>query len=141
MPSGLRALWLLAACLNLGCGALGVHEATSISLPADAHLLPARVRRLTNLELERSVSALTGLDAKLAAELPPDVRQEGYTPNANQDVSAAWATRYGALASELATRAARSQSLRLSTCSEPRAAACRASTVRELGRRALIQLR
>ena len=53
-------------------------------------LLPARVRRLSNLELERAVQSLTGVASfELAKELPPDVRQEGYTPNAKQDDPAA----------------------------------------------------
>jgi hypothetical protein len=99
-------------------------------------LLPARIRRLTNLELERSLTALTGLDVALAAELPPDVRQEGYTPNAEQDVSATWAARYSALVREIARRAVREKLSLLAPCAGSGGDTCRASIVARLGRRA-----
>src|SRR5688572_24401324 len=105
-----RALAGLALCLSVlgsGCGGLNsAPAAPSVTLPKQAKLLPARMRRLTNLELERSWSALVGVNVALAAELPPDVRQEGYTPNAKQDVSSAWAMRYAQLSRDLAERAA-----------------------------------
>jgi hypothetical protein len=109
-----RLRWLgsvLVAAVVAGCGGGAFRKANApepplTSLPRGAKLLPARIRRLTNLEVERSVAALTGLDVALAEELPPDVRQEGYTPNAAQDVSAAWAARYSALVREAARRAA-----------------------------------
>ncbi len=138
-----RALPLLVLALSAlrtlsGCAALGASSATSQSydLPAGATLLPARVRRLTNLELERSVTALLGKTALLADELPPDVRSDGYTPNANQDVSAAWAMRYSALVGELAERAARERLAELAPCSSSVSDACRRETVEKLSRRA-----
>jgi hypothetical protein len=106
-----------------------------VSLAKDAKLLPARTRRLSNLEVERSVQAITGLDATLASELPPDVRQEGYTRSAQQDVSTTWATRYDALASALASRAAR-ENPGLTSCHDFADATCRARVVAELGERA-----
>jgi hypothetical protein len=106
-------------------------------LDPGARLLPARIRRLTNLEIERSLAALTGLDVAIAAELPPDVRQEGYTPNAAQDVSAAWAARYAALVREIAERAVRDRLSTLAPCAGTgEGAACGASLVARLGRRA-----
>lgn len=107
-----------------------------MSLPAGSKLLPARTRRLTNLEVERSLAALTGMKSPVAAELPPDVRQEGYTPNANQDVSAAWATRYSGLVRELAERAGQQRAQQLAGCSDAEKPACRRRVVSELGLRA-----
>ena len=131
----LDALLLLSSSLALGgCAAPGGAGARTpqVSLPAQAALLPARTRRLSNLELERSVAALTGLPLSLATELPPDVRQEGYTPNAGQDVSSAWASRYSALVALQVQRAVR-ENRRLSSCRELESGACRARLVRELG--------
>src|SRR5690242_8221843 len=134
----MQRLWaaVLLASLELGCSALGSSGPTQASLQPTAKLLPARTRRLTNLEVERSVAALTGLPVSLATELPPDVRQEGYTPNANQDVSTAWATRYSALVRELAERAAVQKTVKLAACPELSAQVCRADRVKELGLRA-----
>lgn len=97
---------LFVCCSTLGCATQSGLSEPQVSLPEGAKLLPARARRLTNFELDNSLSRLTGLELSLAPQLPRDVRQEGYTPNANQDVSSAWAARYSALVSELSTRAA-----------------------------------
>jgi len=120
--------------LLLGCGANGLHGVSTprVSLAKGAKLLPARARRLSNFELENSLKRLTDLTVSVAVELPPDVRQEGYSPNANQDVSSAWATRYSTLVSELATRAAQQLS-HDGGCSEL-SAACRTARVQQLGR-------
>jgi hypothetical protein len=69
----------------------------------------------------------------LVSELPPDVRQEGYTRNANQDVSSAWAGRYETLVTSLASRAAQAP---LVGGGDLKDATCRERTVRELGLRA-----
>src|SRR3954462_2703594 len=133
------ALLLTCACSfgSAGCGALGGRGASTpeVSLPRGSKLLPARTRRLTNLEVERAVRELTGLEVAVAKELPPDIRQEGYTPNVKQDVSTTWATRYGALIAALSARAARDQAT-LAGCQDFGAAACRANVVAELGLRA-----
>lgn len=134
MGPRLRALLFGWALLGGGCtasGQPGLH-APRVSLPSGATLLPARARRLTNFELENSLARLTNLPVVIASELPPDVRQEGYTPNANQDVSSAWATRYSALVGELAPRAA-AQMLRARSC-QNLGAACSGPQVRMLGR-------
>lgn len=134
--------WALLLELSLlvaswGCASPAARSAaeTPSELAPTAKLLPTRVRRLTNLELERSLAAFTGLELSVAGELPPDVRQEGYTPNANQDVSAAWATRYATLVRELSARAARDRP-ELAPCRELGQASCRARLTSELGQRA-----
>jgi hypothetical protein len=102
-------------------------------------LLPARVRRLTNIELERTVSALVGAEVALAAELPPDVRQEDYTPNAEQGAPAQWATRLDALAREIAKETAEKRLGTLVPCAANATAAdrrCASELVTTLGRRA-----
>jgi len=124
-------------CGGAGCTLLGARPAATprVSLAQGSKLLPTRTRRLTNLEVERSLAAFTGLEVTLARELPPEVRQEGYTPNVRQDVSTTWATRYRALAATLAERAAR-QGTTLAGCHDLGDATCRAKVVAELGARA-----
>jgi hypothetical protein len=122
----------LLALLGAGCGIARGAATPEITLPQQARLLPARTRRLTNLELERSWSVLLGRDAKLAAELPPDVRQEGYTPNAKQDVSTAWASRYAQLVRELAPDAAAHYAAR-ARCWSVIQRSCRDVVVEQLG--------
>ena len=132
------SLLLVAGCAltSVGCGAGAASNAVpKVSLATNAELLPARTRRLTNHEVERSVADLTGLPISFADELPPDVRQEGYTPNVNQDVSSAWASRYQALIAELAARAVRAGQAFVG-CRKLDAASCREQAVRELGLRA-----
>ena len=123
---------LFVCCSTLGCAAQGGLSEPQVSLPEGAKLLPTRARRLTNFELDNSLSRLTGLEVALAPQLPRDVRQEGYTPNANQDVSSAWAARYSALVDELATRAA-SKLVERSSCHDL-GPACRKLQVQRLGR-------
>jgi len=134
MRSSLCAVLLGSALVVLGCatgGARGI-SAAHARLEPGAKLLPARARRLSNFELENSLARVTGLPATIARDLPPDVRQEGYTPNARQDVSSAWATRYSGLISELAGRAAKKIG-KDAGCHEL-SAPCRAQRVAELGR-------
>ena len=107
--------------------------------PSSGRLLPARVRRLTNLELERTVSALVGAPVELAARLPADARQEDFTPNADQGVPASWATRLDALAREIAAKTANERLASLAPCSataDPKSGACANQLVMALGRRA-----
>jgi hypothetical protein len=68
-----------------------------------------------------------GAPERLSLELPPDVRRDGYTPNADQDVPAAWAVRYSALVREIAERAVKERSQQLTAGGDP---------AFELGRRA-----
>ena len=130
----LRALSVCCAVSAAGCatpGALGLSE-PQVSLPEGAKLLPTRARRLSNFELDNSLSRATGLEVSLAPQLPRDVRQEGYSPNANQDVSSAWAARYSTLVGELSTRGA-SKLAQASDCRDL-SPTCRALRVRKLGR-------
>lgn len=131
-----RLAWLglLGASLSLGGCATGgsAGRSSQVSLPQGTALLPARTRRLTNHELEQSLVAFSGQVVKLADELPPDVRQEGYTPNAAQDVSTAWASRYAALVHDVAARCARQ--LPGSARCHDLGAACRTQRVEQLGR-------
>ncbi len=88
-----------------GCAAAPSHVDAPIVIAANAKRLPTRVRRLTNLEYERTVSQLLGYSVEVARRLPPDVRQEGYTENVAQAVPATWAARLDDLARELAHEA------------------------------------
>ncbi len=101
--------------------------------PKEGRLLPARVRRLSNIELQRSVHDLLGLETSLAERLPPDVRQEGYTPNAEQSMPATTAVRWASLADELAAEAVQQGLERFVGCD---GAACRDAFISRVGRRA-----
>ncbi len=101
--------------------------------PKEGRLLPARVRRLSNIELQRSVHDLLGLETSLAERLPPDVRQEGYTPNAEQSMPATTAVRWASLADELAAEAVQQGLERFVDCD---GAACRDAFISRVGRRA-----
>ncbi len=136
----MRWLWATALGLTLtgfGCGGAAQRGAAraDLELAPAAELLPARARRLSNLELERSLTAFIGSPTRIASELPPDIRQEGYTPNAIQDISAAWATSYASLVRELAERRALDRP-ELAPCRGLERADCRTRTVSELGERA-----
>jgi hypothetical protein len=133
---GPRVLASLLGLVVAGCASAVSQHSALPNVAPNAQLLPTRIRRLTNLELERSVAAFTRLDVSIAAELPPEVRQEGYTPNAAQDVSAAWATRYTALVHELTARAPSQQLRQLLPCTDANAPACRMRIARELSERA-----
>jgi hypothetical protein len=89
-----------------GCGPSSVAPPPRLAAaPVHAHLLPARMRRLTNVEYEQTMSALLGAPVNVAERLPPEVRQEGYTSNAGQTVPSAWAARADALSREEVHRA------------------------------------
>lgn len=124
------AAWLLLTSL-LGSGCAGARKTPVVSLEENAKLLPARTRRLSNWELERSVAELLGTPVNLAPELPPDIRQEGYTRNVAQDVSSTWASRYSALVAAAAADATPNL-----PCSDFTDGACREESVRALGLRA-----
>jgi Protein of unknown function (DUF1592)/Protein of unknown function (DUF1588)/Protein of unknown function (DUF1595)/Protein of unknown function (DUF1587) len=105
---------------------------------ADLVLLPARLRRLTNAEYERAVDAVVGAPERVADMLPPDVRQDGYTPNAAQSVPSAWQASVDAVARQVAHRAIAQHLDRLAPCAADatRAGACAAELVETVGRRA-----
>jgi hypothetical protein len=132
------ALGTLVALATTGCVDRPAVSPTP-ALSSNARLLPARVRRLTNLELERTVSALVGRPVDLAARLPPDARQEGFSPNADQGAPAQWATRYQALAREIAEKTSRAELARVVPCAahaDARNPGCARDLVQSLGKRA-----
>ncbi len=105
-------------------------------VPATGPRLPARIRRLTNVELERTVSELVGASEPLADKLPPDVRQEGYTPNADQTAPSAWATRLDAIVRDVARRAVSERQASLFPCGAAPSAGCTGAWIDAFGLRA-----
>jgi hypothetical protein len=114
----LSAAALALASAGFGCSPSSVAPQPRVAAPAatHAHFLPARLRRLTNVEYEQTVSALLGAPVSIADRLPPEVRQEGYTSNGAQTVPSAWAARADAIAREEARRAATERLDRIAPC-------------------------
>jgi len=89
----------LAALVLAGCA----HTTQAIAPPpVPTGLLPTRLRRLSNAELERSVDTWLGITSRLAQTLPPDARQDGYTVHAEASHPPLTATRLARLAPQLA---------------------------------------
>ncbi|HEX9294301.1 MAG TPA: DUF1592 domain-containing protein [Polyangiaceae bacterium] len=126
----------LAASLGPGCNRAPARSPGSAERAQQGNLIPARVRRLSNVEYERTVSELVGATENIAARLPPDVRQEGYTVNADQAVPAAWNERLAAVAREVAHRAVEQRLDRLAPCAKSGAPSCVEEWIDTLGRRA-----
>jgi hypothetical protein len=105
---------------------------------ADAVLLPARLRRLSNIEYERTVADLLGKRYDIAARLPPDARQEGYTRSGSLALSASVGPQLSALASELAADSVKERLALLAPCARAGHAqrACEDRTIDALGARA-----
>ena len=123
----------------LGCVDRPSESPRGAAAAAPARLLPARVRRLTNHEIESTVSALVGAPVELAERLPPDVRQDGFSPNAEQDAPVAWTTRLDALARDIARTATTERHAELAPCAAsatPNDRACADDLIARLGRRA-----
>jgi hypothetical protein len=137
--SGVGLLGLVAALGSPVSGCARVPPSTPDTHPSglaarSRTLLPVRVRRLTNAEYEQTVSELLGVREPVAAKLPPDVRQEGYTANAAQIVPSSWAVRLEAVARDIAHRAVADHLHDLAPCAgKP---GCEASFVQAFGRRA-----
>jgi uncharacterized protein DUF1592/uncharacterized protein DUF1588/uncharacterized protein DUF1595/uncharacterized protein DUF1587 len=123
------------AVLVMGCGR-STSNAVAPAPGGQVILLPARLRRLTNAEYERTVSEVVGADEHVADKLPPDVRQEGYTPNSEQAVPSAWAAGLDAIAREVAHRAVDERLEALVPCARSHPGSCPAELVETLGRRA-----
>ena len=107
----------VAICTVVGCRPQGADAPAPVALPADARLIPARLRRLSNAEYEKAASDLLGESVQVQRLLPPDVRQDGFTLNAAQPVPAAHATRLATLARELAHTSVERNLTRLIPCS------------------------
>jgi len=94
------------------------------------------VRRLSNFEYERSASDLLRGRVSIAGELPPDVRQAGYTRNAEQVVSTESLARLDALTLGLAHEAVDARLNELAPCAASARTDCPTQVVEDLGRRA-----
>jgi hypothetical protein len=129
------ALLVMTALVAAGCNRAPPHAPAPTAHPPAA-LLPARVRRLTNVEYERTVSELVAAPEHIADLLPPDVRKEGFTINADQAVPSAWAARLDSLAREVAHRTVTERLEKLVPCAKAPGAACAGELVERLGRRA-----
>src|SRR5690242_1269528 len=82
----------------LGCAASPAPRAPS------AALLSARLRRLSNVEYERSANALLRSNELIRDALPPDERQDGYVINERQAVPSYYAGELSREAERLAER-------------------------------------
>jgi hypothetical protein len=142
---GLRAVWALrsypllltaVAAIAIACGRAPPHAQAPQASGGDVVLLPSRVRRLTNAEYERTISAVVGAPEQVADRLPPDVRQEGYTPNAEQAVPSAWGAALGAIARDVAHRTVTQRLDALVPCARSQAETCPGELIEILGRRA-----
>lgn len=95
--------WVCAlAWLGLGCAHAPARE--DVRTEGDVRpetALPRRVRRLSNAELERAVDQVLGIASGVTETLPADVRQDGYTINAEASVSPMMATRWARMAPDL----------------------------------------
>lgn len=85
----------------------------------DNYLVPARIRRLSNLEYANSVRALLGTTDRYEDTLPADVRQRNFTVNQAQTVSSDWNAAIESLAKDAAASVVSSGGLsRLSPCQD-----------------------
>ena len=113
-------LALAGASAVSGCARSAVPPEPRVAPPATSpphtRFLPARLRRLTNVEYEQTMSALLGAPVHVAERLPPEVRQEGYTSNGAQTVPSAWAARADAIAREETRRAVAERLDRIAPC-------------------------
>jgi Protein of unknown function (DUF1588)/Protein of unknown function (DUF1592)/Protein of unknown function (DUF1595)/Protein of unknown function (DUF1587) len=130
-------VWALALTSTVGCSRSPAPTHTP-EVRGQVILLPARVRRLTNAEYERAIEDVVGATEPVAERLPPDVRQDGYTPNAEQAVPSAWGTGVEAIARDVAHRTIEHQQRldRIAPCAKAPTPGCPAEIVDTLGRRA-----
>ncbi len=99
-------------------------------------LIPARIRRLSNAEYDRTVDALLGTDEHLAEGFAPDSRQSGFTVNDAQRIDAVLAKQLFAAAETLAADA-RPHFADLAPCSTPDdGEACASSFIESFGAKA-----
>jgi Protein of unknown function (DUF1592)/Protein of unknown function (DUF1588)/Protein of unknown function (DUF1595) len=123
------AAWVLLSCSR--------PAPTVPRIYAPGALLPARVRLLSNHELERSLHALLGDARGLAVRLPPDVRQSGYTRNALQAWTASSAVRWAALTDEYVAAATEQRLATLWPCTQANdSEQCRSAATTDLSLRA-----
>lgn len=132
-----RSLLVCLALAGSAFGCAGIGTQTPASEPAlGPHWLPAGVHRLSNAEYERSVGKLVGAPVSLERQLPPDIRQSGYTRNAEQVVSAEGLARIDAVTRPIARDAVSLRLLALASCAQLPTPACVAASIGSLGTRA-----
>src|SRR5262245_32876634 len=101
----LGALSLGACVERIGDDDNGASGTTPPPSNAASVWLPARVRRLSNRELDNTVKDLLATTSDLSAKFPPDTRQSGFTLNAAQRVDATYAGQLNDAADALAEEA------------------------------------
>lgn len=120
-------------------GGSGVSSGTGgdIARPdPNATEIPARIRRLTNAEYDRSVAALLGTNMQPGLELTPDSRQSGFTINADQRVDGVLANQLKVSAETLARQAVSERLATLVPCAAAANEACAGTFIESFGRRA-----
>lgn len=125
---------LAAAALAAGCHG----ETAPPPAPPDDVLIAARIRRLTSAELDRSVAALLGSTSQsFGAGLAPDVRQHGFTANAEQRVDSVLAGQIASAAEALAAEAVSTSLAAIVPCApDPDDRACAAQFIDAFGAQA-----
>lgn len=98
--------------------------------------IPARIRRLTNAEYDRTVSALLGSNGQPALQFAPDGRQSGFTMNADQRVDGVLADQLMLSAETLAHQAVSTRLDALVPCASAANQACAETFIDSFGRRA-----
>lgn len=127
---------LLSAALAWGCAESSESPPAYHEAPGPAAFLPARVRRLTNAEYDRTVTALLGVESHASQEFSEDIRQSGFTANAEQTVAGVFASQLQQAARGLAEQAVAARLAELAPCSDPDPEACAARFIASFGRRA-----
>lgn len=98
-------------------------------------VVPARIRRLTNLEYNASVQALIGTALSPGDDFPPDTRQQGFTLNEAQRVDPVLARQLDAAAVTLADEVVAKLD-QFAPCPDQRHAECAAEFVDTFGEKA-----
>jgi hypothetical protein len=126
-----------AGSIGGGAGATGTGAGGDIPRPdPGATEIPARIRRLTNAEYDRSVAALLGTTLQPGADFTPDSRQSGFTLNAEQRVDGVLADQLKLAAETLARQAVSQRLSTLVPCASSANEACAATFIDSFGRRA-----
>ena len=98
--------------------------------------IPARIRRLTNAEYDRTVAALLGTSMQPGLGFTPDSRQSGFTINADQRVDGVLADQLKLSAETLARQAVTERLASLVPCASAANEACAGTFIDSFGRRA-----
>jgi hypothetical protein len=104
---------------------------------SQAAMIPARIRRLSNVEYGNAVRALLGTTESYEDDLPADVRQRNFTVNQAQTVSSDWNAEVERLAKAAAEALVASDGLnRLSPCAGQATDSCAEQFIDSLGKKA-----